>query len=96
MPETIVTDNKTQHEWQVYNYVIRRKEEKKKKILLTGVKDIQNSTDGLITKLLLMRRRKIISWRKRIKTATVLLSINQRSKPMDFVNFLFYVALTIA
>lgn len=72
---------------------------KRKKKLLTGVKDIQNSTDGLITKLtklLLMRRRKIISWRKRIKTATVLLSINQRSKPMDFVNFLFYEALTIA
>lgn len=44
---------------------------KRKKKLLTGVKDIQNSTDGLITKLLLMRRRKIISWRKRIKTATV-------------------------
>lgn len=32
--------------------LLRRKEKK----LLTGVKEIQNSTDGFITKLLLMRR----------------------------------------
>lgn len=31
---------------------------KRKKKLLTGVKDIQNSTDGFITKLLLLMRRK--------------------------------------